>query len=91
MISKQKIDFEPPVLKLKKITFKTVNDFSLYIEHSAVEKNISYVDALLTFCEAEQLDPADISGKINKSLREKLAKDFQAINLLPKTQQLDLC
>lgn len=70
--------------------FKSANEFSLHIEKLAVEKRITHMEAVLTFCEMYMLEPSDVASKINKSLKEKIAQDFRDLNYLPKQAQLDV-
>lgn len=70
--------------------FKTATEFSQYIERTAVEKRISHVDAVLAFCAEHFLEPEEVSQKITRSLREKIASDFREMNYLPKQAQLDV-
>lgn len=69
---------------------KSANEFSLYIEKAAAQAKITYVEAVLQFCQEHMLDPSEVASKINKSLREKIAQDFRDLNYLPKTAQLEL-
>lgn len=69
---------------------KTANEFSMHIENLAAQSKITYVEAVLEFCQQHMLDPSEVSSKINKSLRAKLAQDFRDMNYLPKTAQLEL-
>lgn len=68
--------------------FRTSIDFSLHIETVASEQGITCTDAILNFCETHGLEPSDISGKVNQSLREKLAEEFRSIGYLPKVAKL---
>lgn len=70
--------------------FDNQNDFSKHIEQSAVDNNMSYVDALLLYCEEKLLEPDDISSFINKSLRDKLEIDFIELNYMSKRAGLDI-
>lgn len=70
--------------------FKTANEFSMYIEGVAADKRITHLDAVLQFCEQHFIEPDEISSKINKSLKEKIANDFRELNYLPKQAQLDV-
>lgn len=71
-------------------SFKSANDFSMYIENYAASANLSYVEAIISFCDRHLIDPEEIAGKINKSLRDKIEHDFRDLNYLPKQPQLDL-
>ena len=70
--------------------FKTVNEFSIYIEHKAKERRISHLDAVLEYCKENFLEPEDITSMISKSLKDKLEMDFREANYLPKQATLDV-
>lgn len=70
--------------------FKTVNEFSIYIEQRAREKRMSHLDAVLEYCKENYLEPDDVTSMISKSLKDKLEVDFREANMLPKTAQLDV-
>jgi hypothetical protein len=70
--------------------FRTPNEFSIYIENHATENHLTYVEAILTYCQEHHIEPDDVASKINKSLREKIANDFRDLNLLPPQAQLDV-
>lgn len=69
--------------------FKDNNDFSLFIETEAHQKQMSVVDVILEFCEQHMLEPSDIVPYINRSLKEKLEMAFIESKLLPKTVKLE--
>ena len=54
-------------------------EFSLKIESIVKEKRISYMDAIIWYCDTNDLDVGTLNSMINKSLKEKI-KD-EAINL----------
>lgn len=70
--------------------FKTANEFSLHIEHIVLDNRISYMDAVLKYCEDNFIEPEDIASLINKSLKDKIEMNFRELNYLPKQAQLDL-
>jgi hypothetical protein len=70
--------------------FKTVNEFSLYIEQTAADRNISCIEAVLEYCADHMLEPEDIASKISKSLKSKIEQDFRDMDYLPKLAQLDM-
>jgi hypothetical protein len=71
-------------------TFKSANEFSLYIEKTARDQRVSHLDAVLEFCAKHMIDPTEVASKINKSLKEKIENDFRELNYLPKIAQLDI-
>ena len=70
--------------------FKSANEFSLHIEDLVKEHKISHMDAVLKYCEDNLVEPEEVAGKINKSLKEKIALNMQELNYLPKQASLDL-
>jgi len=70
--------------------FKTANEFCLFIETLAKEKNLGYLDTILHYCEKNELEPEDVADMINSNLRDKVALEMQEINLLPKSAKLDV-
>ena len=66
-------------------------EFSLEIEKIVQErKGISYMDAILRYCEENELDPGTVAPMITKTLKDKITIEAQNLNYLPKTGQLPL-
>jgi hypothetical protein len=64
-------------------------EFSLEIEKIVQEKKgISYMDAVLKYCEDNELDPSTVAPMITKTLKDKITIEAQNLNYLPKTGQL---
>ena len=70
--------------------FKTANEFSLYIEEMVRDRKLSYMEAVLEYCEQNYLEPSDISKLINQSLKDKIEMEFRELNYLPKQGTLDI-
>ena len=62
----------------------------MFIEEYAVTNQISYLEAIMDYCEQHELEPTDIAGKVTKSLKGKLEQNYIDLNYLPKTAQLDV-
>jgi len=57
--------------------FNNPNEFSKFIEQMVhQDKTITYVDAILKYCHENKIDPEDIKGLVNKSLKLKMKQDF---------------
>ena len=69
--------------------FETANEFSMFIESLAADKNLNVVDTVLEYCEENYIEPEEISKLINRSLRDKLEISFIDMNYLPKHSTLD--
>lgn len=70
--------------------FKGTTSFSLHIEKLAVERKLSYMDAVLKYCEENYLEPDDIKHLVNKTLKDKIEQDMMESNLLPKKATLGI-
>lgn len=70
--------------------FKTPTEFSMYIEEYAVSNKVTYLEAILDYCEQHMIEPTDIAGKVTMSLKGKLEQNYIELNYLPKTAQLDV-
>jgi hypothetical protein len=70
--------------------FKGTTSFSLHIETLAHERKLSYMDAVLKYCEENYLEPDDIKHLINKTLKDKIEQDMVDSNMLPKKATLNV-
>lgn len=70
--------------------FRGASAFSLHIEEMVKTHRISHMDAVLKYCEENYLEPDDIKGLINKTLKDKIEMDMREANMLPKQATLDL-
>jgi|TARA_Y100000287_G_scaffold76664_1_gene60689 hypothetical protein len=69
----------------------TPNKFALLIEDIVRTKRISYIDAVILYCEKNNIDPSTTKSMINKNLKEKIAFEAQGLNMLKeKTAKLPI-
>ena len=69
----------------------TPNKFALLIEEIVKTKRISYIDAVVLYCEKHNIDPSTTKSMINKNLKEKIAYEAQGLNMLKeKTAKLPI-
>ena len=68
----------------------TSKEFSLKIENIVKEKKISYMDAVVWYCEQNEIDPSTVSNLVSKSLKEKIKLEATNLKMLkfPKCGQL---
>ena len=64
--------------------------FGLIIEGIVKEKRIGYMDAVLKYCEDNDIDTATIGPLVNKSLKEKLQLEAEKLNLIEKSSTATL-
>ena len=69
----------------------TPNKFALLIEDIVKTKRISYIDAVVLYCEKHNIDQSTTKSMINKNLKEKIAYEAQGLNMLKeKTAKLPI-
>ena len=69
----------------------TPSKFALLIENIVKDKKVSYMDAVVLYCEKNGIDPSNIKPLINKHLKEKIAYEAQSLNMLKdKTAKLPI-
>ena len=68
----------------------TPKKFSIAIEKQVKEFEMSYLDALLDYCDKNELEPEMIKPLITKSRKEKVEVDARNLNFLPKVATLPI-
>ena len=64
--------------------------FAMNIESIVKEKKIPYMDAVVKFCEDNDIDPATVDPLINKSLKEKIQLEAEKLNLIERSSTATL-
>ena len=57
-------------------------EFSLKIENVVKEKRISYMEAVVWYCEQNDIDTGTVSSLISKSLKEKIQVEASNLRML---------
>ena len=65
-------------------------EFSLKIESIVKEKKISHMDAVVLYCEKENIEIETASKLLNSALKSKIEVEAQSLNFLPKTSKLPI-
>ena len=68
----------------------TPKKFSIAIEKTVKQSGISYMDALVDYCNKNQIEPEQIKPLITKSLKEKVEVDARNLNFLPNVATLPI-
>jgi len=74
-------------IMVEKITPKK---FALIVDELVRTKRLTHMEAILYYCEQNVIEPDSINKWIDRSLKEKLQADAEALNYLPKTSCLPL-
>jgi hypothetical protein len=90
-LEKQDSDVYGEILK-KEINdkFLTPSKFSLEIERIVAEEECNHIDAILTFCEKNDIEIESVTKLISKPLKERLKYDAINLNFMKQTSRAKL-
>jgi hypothetical protein len=77
-------------MNLEELALMTPKKFALKIEQIVAQGGISYMDAVLDYCEKHSMEPDAIAPLISKPLKEKIEADARELNYLPKVATLPI-
>ena len=77
-------------MNLEELAVMTPKKFAIKIETIVKTSGTTYMDAILDYCEKNQMEPDKIAPLISKPLREKLEADARELNFLPKVATLPI-
>lgn len=66
----------------------TPKKFSIIIEDLVREKRLTHLEAVMHYCEKNNLEAHTITRWIDKGMREKIQFNAESLNYLPKTSSL---
>ena len=70
--------------------FLTPQKFAIEIEKIVAEENLNYIDAIVYYCESNNLEVDSISKLMAKPLKERLKWDAIRLNFMKKTSRAKL-
>jgi len=70
--------------------FLTPVKFSMEIEKIVLAEGINYIDAIVQYCETNNIEVESVSKLISKPLKEKLKWDAIQLNFMKKTSRAKL-
>jgi hypothetical protein len=68
--------------------FLTKTKFATMVEQTVVDKQMSYMDAVIHLCGENDIDPLDVRKFISVIIKDKIAGEAVTLNLLPGGNQL---
>ena len=63
----------------------TKKKFTLAIEELVIEKKLSYIDAIVYFCQENHLEPESVKGLITPPLKEKIKAEAIGLRYLKES------
>ena len=70
--------------------FLTPQKFAMEIEKIVAEDELNYIDAILHYCESNNLEVESITKLISKPLKERLKWDATRLNFMKRTSRAKL-
>ena len=70
--------------------FLTPSKFALEIEKIVAEEKLNYIDAIVHYCEVNELETESVTETVSKSLKERLKWDAIRLNFMKKTSRAKL-
>jgi len=68
----------------------TSQKFSLLIEQIVLDKNCSYMDAILLYCEKNEMEIESAAKLVNIKIKQQLEIEYGELNFLPKAAALPI-
>ena len=78
------------MLEILEDKFMTAAKFSQDVEKIAVEYSMNYIDAIVHYCEKNEIEIESVPKLISKPLKDKLKFDAQKLNYIKKTSRAKL-
>ena len=72
------------------LTVSNAEAFAIYIEKVVQIRHVSYMEAVVEFCNKRDLDPETIVPFLSDKIKHAIAVEAQALHMLQKTAELPL-
>ena len=72
------------------LQIQTTKEFFVKIEDIVTDTSMSYMDAVLYYCELNNMEPETAGSLINGKLKQKIREEAEKLNFLPKTARLPI-
>ena len=66
------------------------NEFYIKIQELVVQTKLSYMDAVLHYCDQNGMEPETAAQLINGKLKAQIREEAEELNFLPKTAKLPI-
>ena len=68
----------------------TSSDFYIKIQDLVHKTNLTYMDAILYYCDMNGMEPETAAALVNTKLKAQIREEAENLNFLPKTAKLPL-
>ena len=66
------------------------NEFYIKIQELVVQTKLSYMDAVLHYCDQNGMEPETAAQLVNSKLKAQIREEAEELNFLPKTAKLPI-
>lgn len=71
-------------------TIMNTQKFSIIIEKYVIEKRCTYMDAVVLYCESNQMEIESAAKLLNTKIKESLEIEYGELNYLPRANTLPI-
>ena len=72
------------------LEIQTSSDFYTKIQALVNKTNLTYMDAILHYCDINGMEPETAAALVNTKLKAQIREEAENLNFLPKTAKLPL-
>ena len=72
------------------LEIQTSSDFYTKIQALVIKTNLTYMDAILHYCDMNGMEPETAAALVNTKLKAQIREEAENLNFLPKTAKLPL-
>ena len=66
------------------------SEFYIKIQELVIQTKLSYMDAVLHYCDQNEMEPETAAQLINGKLKAQIREEAEELNFLPKTAKLPI-
>ena len=81
-------EFNDSILITKR--FRSPTEFSLYIEERVAKERIGYMDAIIDYCNTNDVDLDNVGSLVTKTLKEKIHLEAVESNMMKAKGRLPI-
>ena len=82
-------DYNKELEKVLEEKFYCPSRFAQEVEKLVVQESVSYIDAIIAFCEINKIDLESVPKLLSKPLKEKIKFEAMELNFLKKLPRQD--
>ena len=72
------------------LQIQSSNEFYIKIQELVEQTKLSYMDAVLHYCDQNGMEPETAAQLVNSKLKAQIREEAEELNFLPKTAKLPI-